>query len=338
MISALLTGAGGAAARNVALSLRDGIEPYRLIGVDRDVRFLASAPVDERIPMPPVTAPDYMDRLEALVAEYSVDVVHPQPDVEVQALAGSGLPHGLPDPEVIRICADKALTNTVLANAGVPVPRAVSPSDGALDDAWRLLDVEGPLWLRATQGAGAKASLPVETGEEVRTWIAYWLRRGLTTEDFMISELLPGNEYAVQMLFWNGDLVGAQGRQRLEYLFGYLTPSGQTSSPSVARISNRSDLYDVGLATVRALSDRPHGVFSVDMKCDGVDTPKVTEVNAGRFFTTSYFLTCVGANFPDLLCRLVAGREITPLGVAPVPEDGRVWVRSVDMLPGLVDG
>jgi carbamoyl-phosphate synthase large subunit len=148
----------------------------------------------------------------------------------------------------------------------------------------------------------------------------------------MASEFLPGPEFAWQSLWHRGRLVTAQARQRLEYIFGNLTPSGQTSSPSVARTVNRDDINEIGQAAVNAVSAEPHGVFCVDMKEDANGRPKVTEINPGRFFTTSNFFAHAGSNMPAMYLELGQTGQLRqkPPRLNPLPEN-LYWVRMIDM-------
>ena len=153
----------------------------------------------------------------------------------------------------------------------------------------------------------------------------------------MASEMLPGREFAYQSVWQDGTLVAGQCRERVEYLYGHLTPSGQTSTPAVARTVRAPEVDDVALAAIRALDARPHGVFCVDLKQDASGQPKATEINAGRFFTTSNFFAAAGLNMPDLLVRSALGERLTPLGSSPLPPD-LYWIRMVDMGYVLVAG
>jgi hypothetical protein len=59
--------------------------------------------------------------------------------------------------------------------------------------------------------------------------------------------------------------------------------------------------------------------------------PRVTEVNAGRFFTTSNFLAEAGANMPHDYVRLALGEEVGPRPPLDAVPAGLYWVRMVDM-------
>jgi carbamoyl-phosphate synthase large subunit len=274
-----------------------------------------------------------------IIDRESIDFVHPQPDVEVAFLASHHqklhAPTFLPSAETVELCHDKMTFNAHLKKAGVPVPEAVhitSQDDlrAALDE---LLAINPRVWLRAIRGAGSRASLPIDSFYQGDAWIDYWRSfRGIDYGDFMASEYLPGAEFAWQSLWHDGTLVTSQARERIEYIFGNLTPSGQSSSPSVARTVNRDDVNKAGEAAVRAVADRPHGVFCVDMKANGAGDPLVTEINVGRFFTTSNFFAHAGLNMPDMYLRLGMGAKLeqAPPVYDPLPAN-LYWVRMIDM-------
>lgn len=335
----LLTGGGGPAASNFLDALRLGGGPEHVVAVDTSPWHLELVEADAHYLVPPVGDPDYLDALRRVIAREQIDVVHPQPDPEVRFLAqvAESLPARtfLPPGPVVVLAQDKLASQRAMVDAGVNVPRSFGVDDvDGLCDAVSTLTVGGHrAWLRAVRGAGARASLPVATADQAVAWIDYWQGfAGLTPQDFMVSEMLEGQEYAWQSLWWHGKLITSQARCRVAYLFGNVSPSGQTSTPSVAVTANRTDVDEAGMGAVCAVAPSPHGVFCVDMKCDAADVPRVTEVNAGRFFTTSNFFAHAGLNMPELYLRLAMGATPpTDLpATAPLP-DGLWWIRNPDM-------
>lgn len=89
-------------------------------------------------------------------------------------------------------------------------------------------------------------------------------------------------------------------------------------------------MYDLGIAAVKAVTSTPHGVFGIDIKEDLNGIPKVTEINAGRFYTTSHFLARAGVNMPDMAFRAAQGEQLKPIGIATLEED-LYWIRMMDM-------
>lgn len=336
----LVTGAGGSAAYNFVDALRQDGEHYHVVGTDLKPHHLELIPVERKCLVPPVTEPTYADTINRIIESEKIDLVHPQPDVEVAWYAANrdriNAPVFLPDAAAIELCHDKMTFNARLADRGVSVPRAFHiTSKQVLEEALtELLEVQPKVWLRAVRGAGSRASLPINSVYQGDAWIDYWRAfRGIDYGDFMASEFLPGPEFAWQSLWYEGELITAQARERIEYIFGNLTPSGQTSSPSVARTVNRADVDEAGAAAVRAVSDRPHGVFCVDMKEGADGAPKVTEINAGRFFTTSNFFAHAGLNMPAMYVELALTGRLSappPAQLNPLPDD-LYWVRMIDM-------
>jgi predicted ATP-grasp superfamily ATP-dependent carboligase len=342
--SVLILGAGGSAAANIVDSLRRSDHPYRLVGADASPVRLHLSACDERIVLPEARDPSYPDELAAATRTWRCDIVHPQADADVLAVGRirDVLPAAtyLPSQPALELAADKMAFVDRLRAASVPVPEA-APCGSIQDVApltEKLLASHERVWARARRGAGARASLPVRSGSEAEAWVRWWVdERGLASSDFMLSEFLPGREFAFQSVWQDGELVAGQARERIEYLYGHLTPSGQTSTPAVARTVRNPAIDDVASAAIRALDPEPRGIYCVDLKESAEGHPKVTEINAGRFFTTSNFFAAAGLNMPDMLMRCALGERPERCASSPL-EPNLYWVRMVDMGYALVPG
>jgi biotin carboxylase len=334
----LVTGAGGAPAANFVHSLRLAPEPFHVVGTDTSTYHLELAPVDARYLLPRADDPGYLDELNAVVEAEGAEVVHPQPEQEVLLLAREHervrAATFLPSAEAVAICQDKATFAGRMEGAGLPTPRFARPKDEeSLREATAsILEGREQAWVRAVRGAGARASLPVSSPDQAVAWVRYWdERRGLGFADFMVSEFLPGREFAFQSVWQDGRLVTSAARERLEYVFGHLMPSGQSSSPSVARTVHREDVNELASLAVAAVDPEATGVFCVDLKEDEGGRPLVTEINAGRFFTTSNFLAEAGANMPYSYVRLALGESLNGLPRFDAVDADLYWVRMIDM-------
>jgi carbamoyl-phosphate synthase large subunit len=340
----LLTGAGGSAAANVADALRLAGGGYRIVGVDVNPVNLHLSTADERVLVPRADDPGYPAALARVVERFGADVLHPQPDPDVRAIGEIrhllAVRTFMPEQPVLSLVADKARFAHALSSAGVAAPAAVGfeSADDVTPGVERLLADHERVWIRARTGAGARASLPVSTAAQAVHWIAWWVsERGLHPSDFMASEMLPGREFAYQSVWQDGALVAGQARERLVYLYGHLTPHGQTSTPAVARTVCEPAVDAVAAAAIRAVDPSPRGAYCVDIKESADGRPMVTEINAGRFFTTSNFFAHAGLNMPDILVRCALGEQVTGLPSSPLEPD-LYWVRMVDMGYRLVRG
>jgi predicted ATP-grasp superfamily ATP-dependent carboligase len=344
MATVLILGAGGSAAANFVDALRRSEHRYRVIGVDASPTHLHLAEADERAIIPRADDEGYLAALQRLIERHSVDFVHPQPDPDVRAVSRMrdqiSASTYLPSHAAIELAADKLAFAAAMGAAGVSVPDAATVgSERHLGEVVEgMLGRHEKLWVRARVGAGARASLPVRSADQAIAWVRWWMQeRGMTAQDFMVSEFLGGREFAYQSVWQDGELVAGQARERVEYLYGHLTPSGQTSTPSVARTVSLPKVDELACAAIRALDPQPRGVYCVDIKESATGEPKVTEINAGRFFTTSNFYAHAGLNMPDMLVRCGLGERPPRRGSSPLPPD-LYWIRMVDMPYRMVRG
>lgn len=342
----LVTGAGGPGGANVIAALAGFCD---LVAVDADETLLQLAATENvrlALLVPRAEDPEYLPSLSAIVKQHGVDLVHPQTDAEVEVLTRPTtrceVPTFLPDSDTVRRCQDKAVTAIRLGDVGVPCPRTYGASLSAICNAELLSTIGGRGWLRLRRGAGAVGSLPVTSADEIAFWIRYWTReRGGTADDFILSEYLPGRDFAWQGLWRCGELVTSAVRERTRGVFSHMAASGRSSSALVAKIVHDARVNETAEAACRTLSTdgRPHGVYGVDLREDERGVPKVTEVNVGRFFTTVLFLERAGCPIVQLYATLGCGATWN----APMPPvrnacpEGATWVRCMDREPMLIE-
>jgi hypothetical protein len=328
----LVTGAGGPAGVNFIRSLRAAEEPYYIVGTDIDRFHLEWPDVDVAYEAPRSSDPGYVDFLNDLIELEGVELVHPQPDGEVRVISENrdriGARTFLPSKGAIRVCQDKYESGRVWAEQGVQRTRAILiRSREDLEQAAAELGL--PFWLRATEGAGGLGSTPVDQVDVGWHWIEYWRMRGKDWT-FVAHELLGGRNLAFTSLWDRGRVVCSQVRERLEYIYPYLAPSGVTGTPVLAVTRRRPDVDEIATRAVRAIDPEASGVWSVDLKEDSEGVPRPTEVNCGRFFTTGYFFTAAGVNIPDLYVRLGYGEELPELPPYGLLDEGIYWIRHID--------
>jgi hypothetical protein len=333
----LVTGVGGSASSNFIDSIQIANLGIDLIGVDSSANMISLSPLKNKFLVHSSHHPSYLSDINRLLRDFDCDLIHAQPDAEVKVISDNreliDARFFLPSKEAIDLAADKQEFASSLRKANVPVPISGDGNNRAelIDVCDELLGILPKLWVRAKRGAGSRASLPVTTSAQAINWIEWWIQeKNLEWKDFQVSEFLPGDEYALQTLWQNGKLISAEARVRVSYLYGFLTPSGQSSTPSVARTTTMPEVYSSGISAIQALTESPHGVFCVDMKTDINSKIKVTEINAGRFFTTSNFFAHAGVNMPEMSVRAALGENLTPIKIGSLGDD-LYWIRMVDM-------
>lgn len=284
-----------------------------------------------------------MPKVAAIAKREKVSFIHPQPSSEALVLserrADLPAPVFLPPPEVMKVGQDKLDTQVRLEKAGLPVAKTVRVRKLS-DVGTAFSTMKAPVWVRARHGAGGRLSLPCDSEEEALEWVRLWKAKGTPVEEFIVQEYLPGRNIAWDSIWKGGRLVTSYCRERLEYPFKHISPSGITGTPSVARTVRDGRVDEVGARAVKAISAMPDGAFSIDVKEDTEGRPCVTEVDSGKFHTTMplwgyvafrHFKLPWYSNLADLYVRLGLGEE--PPADAPQHDaipTGYYMIRNID--------
>jgi hypothetical protein len=345
MINILVLGAGGAAGINFIDSLKM-TNDYEIVGCDINKWHLTL--ISNRFNIKTYLVPDFknsisreMDKVNFyndVIFENKIDFIHAQPDVEVEFMARNrdtlNSNMFIPSDLTIEKCRDKYWTSDILSGMS---PMAYLVDEDRINDQIKTIQSKSGnrrVWLRAIKGAGSRAALPVHSSRQALDWMHYWFKtKRLESYDFMLSEFLPGKEFAFQSIWQDGELITSMARERVEYLMGNLFPSGQSSSPSVARSVHNDSVNAIATEAILRVDDKASGIFCVDMKENKFGTPMVTEINAGRFFTTSNFFATYGSNMPDTYIKMGLGFDTPNLPQYNAIEPGIMWVRGVDTMP-----
>ncbi len=291
----LATGVGGIGGCNfinaLRLAERQTGERFFIVGTDFNQYHILFAPVDVRVRSPRHSDPGFIKLLLSLCEKHGLEFIHPHPSVEARVVAENaelfrerGIRLFLPRPE--EIAPTKSYMACRLREHGVPSPKTVEIGSWSdIEQGFRELG--SPLWIRAKRGAGGRLGLKVGSAEEARLWIKLNVMQGRARlNDFILQEYLPGRDLAYDSLWYEGRLVAYYCRERLEYPFKHISLSGITGTPTIARTINHPEACEIGRRAVEALSTRPHGFYSVDMKENAEGKPMVTEVD-GKWHTTA---------------------------------------------------
>ena len=342
----LCTGAGGPAGINFVASLRLAPERMVVIGTEANEFYWHLASTDEKYLVPRAVDSGYIDRLNEIIHKEQVEFLHAQPDVEVEAISENRekLDAGvfLPSKVAVKACQDKLESAKIWRKKNVPVARTIEINDERdIDRAFA--EFGRPVWIRARRGAGGKGSTPADNKETAASWIRYWKSRQVTW-DFIAQEHLPGRNIAFHSLWKDGELVVSMARERLEYIYPYLAPSGIMGTPSVQRTVHDETVNRIGTEAVLAIDSSFNGIASVDLKGNAEGVPCVTEINPGRMFTTSFFFSYASkilrgdfaGNIPYLYVRLGYKETVPDLPKYNILPSDVYWIRHMDAPARLV--
>lgn len=342
----VVTGAGGPAGINFILSLRLAPEKIFVVGTEANDYFVHLAPADKVYNVPRAEAENYIDRLNEIIREEKAEFLHAQPDAEVAVVSENREKVEanlfLPSKRTVKICQDKLESAKIWMKKDVPVAKTMEiRTERDIDKAFD--EFGSPLWIRARHGAGGKGSTPAYTKGTAIAWIQYWKSRGMNWE-FIAQENLPGRNMAFHSLWKDGELVTSMARERLEYIYPHLAPSGITGTPAVQKTIHDERVNKIATEAVLAIDPNFNGIACVDLKENKDGVPCVTEINVARMFTTSFFFSYASkvlrkddhANIPYLYIKLAYGEIIPEMPKYNVLPENVYWIRHIDAPAKLV--
>lgn len=331
----LVTGAGGIGGVNFVRALRS-VEKFFIIGTDHFPYHLMFNDLDKKYVSPRHDSPDFLPLIKEIINRDGVHFIHPQPEVEAEVISRHNEELNavtyLPSPKIFDICRDKYHTAAILE------PLGLAPKTKL------YINMEkegGEVWVRARKGAGGRLSLLCKGMKEVKAWVNLWVKRGVASrKDFIVQEYLPGRDFAWDSLWFEGKLVTSYARERLEYIFPHLSPSGLTGTPAVSKIIYDKRINEVSVRAVRAVDPKPHGFYCLDLKEGRDGKVYVTEINLKAHTTLalwSYIATKVlkmpkWGNISYLYTKIALGfRDFEEIPKFDIYPEGIILLRHIDV-------
>ncbi|MDD0973002.1 hypothetical protein [Pseudomonas fontis] len=342
MSKILIAGAGGAPSEGVINSILMGKKNETVIGMGSEPTDLFLSKASKKFYIPYANSPEYKEKLLQLLNTEKPDLVHFQNDLEIyhaslirEDILATGTKLFMPDHDVIDTCVFKYKSYEAFKKAGITVPRNIMINDeNDLREAFKALGKEdGKIWLRASSiGGGGKGAIPTNDFALAKAWIDHYKGWG----DFVAAEMLTPNTITCLTIWHEGNLVVAQSRERRSWTHGNRSISGVTGVTKVGVTCTNDQATEIAINCVKAVSDKPHGIFGVDMAYDFNGVPNPTEINISRFFTTVQFFTEAGLNMPEIFKDIALYGEFPDLEnkINPLPND-LMWLRGMDTAPRL---
>ncbi len=287
----LVTGAGGPAGVAVIRSLlrRDDVTVFAA-DMDGWASGLYLVPAEQRRLVPPGRDPEFVAALATLVEADRLDLVISTVDVELLALAErreelAPAVLAAPPAETLRVALDKLALADRCAATGRS-PRTVLAGPDAL-----AVDWEFPVFAKPRQGAGSRGIRLVPDRAALETLP--------TDEGLIVQDLLPGEEYSVDVIAdANGGIVAAVPRTRARVDSGVAIAGRTMRDP---------ELEETAAAVARAIG--LVGVANVQLRRDRAGRAMLLEVNP-RFPGALPLTIAAGVDIPSLVVDLFLGETL----------------------------
>ena len=276
MAKILIGGAGGAPSEGVINSLLLSKRHEEIIGMGSVPSDLVLSHAKRKYVVPYANDPTYEYELLKVLDKEHPDLIHFQNDLEVyyaskirNDIQETGTKVFMPRHEVIETCVDKWKSWQAFKKAGLIVPENLFiNSEDDLKRAFKeLSDENGSIWLRANDmGGGGMGSIPTNDYHMAKAWIDRYDGWG----DFIAAEMLGKQTITFLSLWWEGELVVAQTRKRTGWIHGNRSASGVTGVTKVGTTCSDDTVTDIAIRTIKAVDNKPHGIFGVDMTYDNL--------------------------------------------------------------------
>jgi carbamoyl-phosphate synthase large subunit len=302
----LIAGAGGAPSEGVINSLLKSKKNETIVGMGADIFDLVLSSAHKKYFVPYSYADNYKEELIKILKTEKPALIHCQNDAEIFRISSfrdeihsCGVKTFMPDHDVIDTCVHKYKSYLKFKSAGIIVPENLMINDeNDLKTAFKQLgDEQGNIWIRASSiGGGGKGSIPTNDYSMAKAW----LDKNNGWGDFTAAQMLTAETVTWLSIWFEGELITAQTRKRSGWIHGNRAPSGVTGVTKVGETCSDSKIDEIANKAVKAVSNKPHGIFGVDMAYDKNNIPNPTEINISRFFTTILFFTQAGLNMPEI--------------------------------------
>lgn len=275
----LVTGANGDLGRAMILYLSKF--NFEIVATDIKSDLLCAPRSIRRYIVSRAYKKNYIEKINKIIDENKIDIALFESDMEIRTISKNiekiKTNVWLPPFEIVKTMQDKWKCNKLWQKSGVPVPKSEIIKNKK--------HLRGNTWLRPLGyiGGGGKLAFYAKTKIDAKIWIT----KHKGWERFTISEYLPGTMFGFDSLWKNGELLGYSLKERLRY-----TNEGEELgyTSNVVKSSNNKLAIKTATRAILAIWDKPDGVFSVDMRENKNGIPCVTEINPGRFMTTSLLL------------------------------------------------
>lgn len=322
-ITILITGAGSPGAPGVIKSLRSVQQhEFRIIGMDMNPDNAAKSMVDQFYIGVKATDPKFIGKCLEICKSEKVEVILPMVTAELPIFSENlkrfeeaGTTISVSSEIPLKLAINKGNLLQALNDKGFLIPRhflvrSVKGLRNAID---ALGYPDNPVCIKPAVADGSRGFRIIDSNldrahklfyeKPASVYLSYHELFEILTDctaipELLVMEYLPGEEYSVDLLAKNGQVLVAVPRLREE------TESGISIK---GRIVKEKDIIDYSEKIVKEIG--LHGNIGVQVRRDKEHQPKILEINP-RIQGTIVHCTAAGVNLPYLAVKLAKGLPI----------------------------
>jgi hypothetical protein len=337
----IITGGGGVTGRAIARSIRlsEHFKTAVLISSDiyQNEYGLFEGLYDKCYKLPHVDHSSYLLKFEELISLEKPDVVLIMTEKEV-IFWGTNQPNfnALISPFAFSTLAGNKARLYEALRPSMLVPE-FSVFDISLDSFGQLYSDKfngRPVWIRCYEEgtSSGKGAYLVKSIQDASAWFDL----NPTIKSYLISDVLPGRNFACNVLFKEGKLLQSAIYERLEYFMPQLSPSGITGNIAVGKLINDRAVFENSIQAIRLIeqitSTKANGIYTVDLKGDSQNIPLITEINLRHTAATGSFAQG-GCNMAEFQILASIGKEnLIPSDEIIFPSNNKL-LRDIDGSP-----
>ncbi|MBO4339095.1 MAG: ATP-grasp domain-containing protein [Clostridia bacterium] len=327
-ITVLLTAAGSPSSPGLIRCLKNnGERNVRVVGTDMKADATINQMADVVRLVPPASDPFYVDALYDICKEEKVDVLIPGISQELCELQQRkkdfdliGTKVSVSDGDGLLIANDKISLYQYMLQNGFSVPEfcVVDSISGFKEGCKKIGYPSKPICVKIKDGSGSrgirlidpsKSRFDIFINEKPNSFYTTYedmlsiLNEAEIFPELMIMELLPGNEYSVDLLADHGKVI---------YMVGRESNVINASIPQEATLSPNEHAYSISERIVQSL--QLDGNVDLDFKFDKDGIPQLIEINP-RLAATLSVIAAGGINLLYLRVKQLLGESLPELKV-----------------------
>lgn len=327
-ITVMFTACGSQFAPGIVKCFKNnGEREIRVIGGDMNDHPTNKYIVDAFYVLPPATAVNYVDEILAICKKEKVDILFPQMSSELVAIEEKldlfkeiGTTVSISRGENLRIANNKAMLYQYMNERGIEVPpfkiaRSIVEFERAVS---ALGYPEKPVCIKMAESSGSRGIRIIDSSkslydlfvhskpESFHTTYEYMmrtLREAPVFPELLIMKCLPGNEYTVDLLADDGEVLYISGRNNTSMIMSIAQESV---------LQENQHAFEIAKKVVKELC--LNGVIGMDFIFDENGVTQLMDINP-RIDATITLFAAGGLNLPYLCIKRILGEDMPKIDI-----------------------